>query len=146
MKRFCISQSPRENHAKIPWDPVLPRLRLLQRHTLFVPIPFESVFDYLCYLREVCVALRVAGLSAMLCLAAAASDFYLPPYHLTLLHEAYLLSGTSVSLSLSISAFGLPSPQNTPPLPVRHATVFTTRRQYRKNVSSSSPYFSSRKL
>ena len=24
MKRFCISQSPRENHAKIQWDPVLP--------------------------------------------------------------------------------------------------------------------------
>ena len=105
MKRFYISQSPRENHAKIQWDPVLPRLRLLQRHTLFVPIPFESVFDYLCYLRVVCVALRVAGLSAMLCLAAAASDFYLPPCHLTLLHEAYLLSGTSVSLSLSLSAY-----------------------------------------
>eukprot|EP00936_MAST-01D_sp_MAST-1D-sp1_P001617 g1617.t1 len=47
-------------------------------HTLFVPIPFESVFDYLCYLREVCVALRVAGRSAMLYLAAAVSDFYLP--------------------------------------------------------------------
>ena len=41
-------------------------------------IPFTSVSEYLALLRVVCRALRPAGRRALLCLAAAVSDFYVP--------------------------------------------------------------------
>jgi len=41
-------------------------------------LPFTSVEQYLALLRESCRALAAAGPHAMLCLAAAVSDFYVP--------------------------------------------------------------------
>ncbi|KAK4536907.1 hypothetical protein CDCA_CDCA10G2932 [Cyanidium caldarium] len=41
-------------------------------------LPFETVFEYLCGLREVARALAAAGRSAVLYLSAAVSDFYVP--------------------------------------------------------------------
>uniref|UniRef100_A0A6U7DKI9 DNA/pantothenate metabolism flavoprotein C-terminal domain-containing protein n=1 Tax=Haptolina brevifila TaxID=156173 RepID=A0A6U7DKI9_9EUKA len=45
----------------------------------FLAVPFTSVSDYLQLLREATCALAPAGPHAMLLLAAAVSDFYVPP-------------------------------------------------------------------
>lgn len=41
-------------------------------------VPFTTIVEYLVLLRSVCRALHPAGVSAMLVLAAAVSDFYIP--------------------------------------------------------------------
>ena len=44
----------------------------------FLPLPFVDIFSYMFLLRAGCQAVRPAGRRAMLYLAAAVSDFYIP--------------------------------------------------------------------
>ena len=57
-------------------------------------LSFTSVNSYLELLREVSTALAAAGPRAMLCLAAAVSDFYVPPDELP---EHKIQSGASTA-------------------------------------------------
>ena len=61
-------------------------------------VPFVSVSDYLFLLREAAQALAPAGASALLYLAAAVSDFYLPE---SAMAEHKIQSGGGLALELS---------------------------------------------
>ena len=52
--------------------------KVKQEGTLHM-VPFTTVFDYLFFLRELCVLLEPLGSVAMIYLAAAVSDFYIHP-------------------------------------------------------------------
>ena len=60
------------------------RLRIMSekyqrlKHNILM-ITFTTLSDYLYYLREITVQLKPLGSKAMLYLAAAVSDFYIPP-------------------------------------------------------------------
>ena len=58
----------------------------------FLSVTFTSVAQYLERLREACCAIEPAGARAMLCLAAAVSDFYIPEERLS---EHKIQSGAS---------------------------------------------------
>jgi len=45
-----------------------------------LPIGFTTIFDYLFLLREACQSLQSVGADALVCLAAAVSDFYVPEH------------------------------------------------------------------
>jgi len=45
---------------------------------VLLPVPFTTIFEYLFLLREVCCAVSAAGADAMIFLAAAVSDFFVP--------------------------------------------------------------------
>jgi phosphopantothenate-cysteine ligase len=47
-------------------------------------VPFHSVSDYLHLLKDASVAASPAGSRVMFLLAAAVSDFYIPPYAMVL--------------------------------------------------------------
>lgn len=47
-------------------------------HERILPIAFTTIFDYLFLLREACMSLATAAGSALVFLAAAVSDFYVP--------------------------------------------------------------------
>lgn len=53
-------------------------LQKVKASNLLLAIPFVSVSEYLYYLREIAVCLSAIGSNALLYLAAAVSDFYLP--------------------------------------------------------------------
>mmetsp|Transcript_56498 Transcript_56498/g.132517 ORF Transcript_56498/g.132517 Transcript_56498/m.132517 type:complete len:331 (+) Transcript_56498:75-1067(+) len=50
----------------------------LELDELFLPLPFQTIFQYLYLLRECAAALRPVGRQAIFLLAAAVSDFYIP--------------------------------------------------------------------
>ncbi|CAD7957474.1 unnamed protein product [Amoebophrya sp. A120] len=64
------------NMEKSSWAPSLEKLK--KSRTRFIAIPFSTVYQYLFYLRAIVTELQPLGKRAMLFLAAAVSDFYVP--------------------------------------------------------------------
>jgi phosphopantothenate-cysteine ligase len=61
-------------------------------------VPFESVQDYLFFLRGICTALRSAGPRACVYLAAAVSDFFIP--HSDMSEHKIQSAGGNLEISL----------------------------------------------
>lgn len=58
---------------------VLPLYLKTKREDSLLCVPFTTLFQYLFYLREMGLALQPVGSRAIVYLAAAVSDFYIPP-------------------------------------------------------------------
>ena len=57
---------------------VLPSYQKCLEEGTLLSIPYTTIFQYLCFLRELACLLHPLGQRAMVYLAAAASDFYIP--------------------------------------------------------------------
>ena len=70
----------------------------------FLSIPFTSVVDYLFLLREASLALAPAGRRALLYLAAAVSDFYIPDGEIS----THKIQSSGGSFGLTLALRGVP--------------------------------------
>lgn len=62
-----------------PMLTVLRKYRRAKAHNLLLPLPFTTITSYLFTLREIAMCMRPLGDMAMFYLAAAVSDFFVPP-------------------------------------------------------------------
>lgn len=62
-----------------PMLTVLRKYRRAKAHNLLLLLPFQTITSYLFTLREIAMCMRPLGDKAMFYLAAAVSDFFVPP-------------------------------------------------------------------
>ena len=92
--------------------------RILARYTdakqrdMLLSIPFTTVTDYLWNLREIATVMRSLGSSALLYLAAAVSDFFIPPERMA---EHKIQSGEALPVT-SIGTSAMSDPHDSVPV------------------------------
>lgn len=67
--------------------PILKKYQTVKKSKQFLSVPFTSLADYLWLLRACCESLATSQQNALLYLAAAVSDFYVPSEQLVSYHN-----------------------------------------------------------